>query len=43
MPKNIKEIGNYIQFKKKLKNLLIKGCYYSVEGYFNEEFSTVGS
>jgi hypothetical protein len=25
-----------------LKNLLIKGCYYSIEGYMNEEFSNIG-
>jgi hypothetical protein len=42
LPNNIKGIGNNILFKKELKNLLIKGCYYSVEGYFNEELSTVG-
>jgi hypothetical protein len=25
-----------------LKKLLIKGCYYSIEDYMNEEFSNIG-
>jgi hypothetical protein len=42
LPNNIKRIGNNILFKKELKKLLIKRCYFAAEGYFNEEFSTVG-
>jgi hypothetical protein len=34
-PNNIKQIGNNNQFKKELKDLLIKGCYCSVEDYLN--------
>jgi hypothetical protein len=30
------------QFARELKKLLIKGCYYSIQGYLNEEFSTTG-
>jgi hypothetical protein len=42
LPNNIKQIGNNNQFKKELKNLLIKGCYYSTEDYLNEEFCNIG-
>jgi hypothetical protein len=38
---NVKQIGNN-QFKKELKNLLIKGCYYSTEDCLNEEFCNIG-
>jgi hypothetical protein len=31
LPKNIKQIGNNIYFKKEMKDLLIKECYYSTE------------
>jgi hypothetical protein len=37
---NIKQIEN--QFARELKKLLIKGCYYSIQGYLNEEFSIIG-
>jgi hypothetical protein len=30
-------------FKKKLKELLLKGCYYSVEGYINDDFTHTGT
>jgi hypothetical protein len=39
---NIKQIENKNQFTRELKKLLIKGCYYSTEDYFNEEFSNIG-
>jgi hypothetical protein len=43
MPNNsIKQMGNKNQFKKELKDLLIKGCYYSIEDYLNEEFYNIG-
>jgi hypothetical protein len=32
LPNNIKQIENTNQFKKKLKELLIKGCYYTIRG-----------
>jgi hypothetical protein len=35
-------VGNNNQFKKELKDLLIKGCYYSAEDYLNEEFCNIG-
>jgi hypothetical protein len=35
---NIKRTENNKRFKKELKGLLIKGCYYSTEHYINEEF-----
>jgi hypothetical protein len=38
---NVKQIENKNQFTRELK-LFIKGCYYSVEDYFNEEFSSIG-
>jgi hypothetical protein len=39
---NIKQIENNNQFARELKKLLIKGCYYSIQDYLNEEFSTIG-
>jgi hypothetical protein len=39
---NIKQIENKNQFTRKLKKLLIKGRYYSIEDYLNEEFSNIG-
>jgi hypothetical protein len=42
LPKNIKQIENNNQFARELKKLLIKGCYYSIQDYLNEEFSTIG-
>jgi hypothetical protein len=39
---NIKQIQNKIQFTRELKKLLIKGYYYTVEDYLNEEFSNIG-
>jgi hypothetical protein len=42
LPNNTKQIENYIQFTRELKKLLIKGCYYSIEDYLNEEFSNNG-
>jgi hypothetical protein len=41
-PINLKQIENKNQFIRELKRLLIKGCYYSIEGYINEEFSNIG-
>jgi hypothetical protein len=38
---NIKQIRNN-QFKKPLKDLLIKGCYHSTEDYLNEHFCNIG-
>jgi hypothetical protein len=42
LPNNIKQIKNNNQFARELKKLLIKGCYYSIQGYLNEESSTIG-
>ena len=42
LPNNIKEIENINQFKKKLKELLIKGCYYTIDDYLNEDFFEIG-
>jgi hypothetical protein len=39
---NIKQIGNNAQFKTKLKDLLIKGSYYSIDYHLNEEFCNIG-
>jgi hypothetical protein len=33
---------NNNQFARELKKLLIKGCYYSIQEYLNEEFSVIG-
>jgi hypothetical protein len=33
---NIIEIGNNSQFKKELRDVLIKGCNYSIEDYLNK-------
>jgi hypothetical protein len=38
---NIREIGNSRQFKKEFKDVLIKGCYCSIEDYLNEEFCNI--
>jgi hypothetical protein len=35
LPNNIKQIENNNQFARELKKLLIKGCYYSIQDYFN--------
>jgi hypothetical protein len=32
----------HVQTWSELKKLLIKGCYYSIEDYLNEEFSNIG-
>jgi hypothetical protein len=42
LPNNMKQIENNTQFARELKKLLIKGCYYSIQDYLNEEFSTIG-
>jgi hypothetical protein len=42
LPNNRKKIGYYNQFKKELKGLLTKGCYYSTEEYLNEKFCNIG-
>jgi hypothetical protein len=42
LPNNIKQIEDKNKFTRELKKLLIKGCYYSVEDYLNEEFSNTG-
>jgi hypothetical protein len=42
LPNNIKQIENNNQFARELKKLLIKGCYYSIQDYLKEEFSTIG-
>jgi hypothetical protein len=42
LPNNIKQITNNNQFARELKKLLIKGCYYSMQEYLNEEFSITG-
>lgn len=39
---NIKEIDNNSQFKKELRDVLIKGCYYSIGDYLIEEFCNIG-
>jgi hypothetical protein len=41
LPDNIKHTGNNNQFKKELKDLLIKWCHYFVEVYLNDEFSNI--
>jgi hypothetical protein len=40
LPNNIKQIQNNNQFSRELKKLLIKGRYYSLQDYLNEEFAT---
>jgi hypothetical protein len=42
LPNNIKQIEHNNQFARELKQLLIKRCYYSIQDYLNEEFSTIG-
>jgi hypothetical protein len=42
LPNNIKQITNNNQFARELKKLQIKGCYYSIQEYLNEEFSVIG-
>jgi hypothetical protein len=42
LPHNIKQIESNNQFARELKKLLIKGCYYSIQDYLKEEFSTIG-
>jgi hypothetical protein len=42
LPNNVKQIENKNQFIRELKKLLIKGCYYSIVDYMNEEFSNIG-
>jgi hypothetical protein len=42
LPNNIKQTGNKNQLKKESKDLLIMGCYYSIEDYLNEEFCNIG-
>jgi hypothetical protein len=42
LPNNIKQIENKNQFTRELKKLLVKGYYYSIEDYLNEEFSNTG-
>jgi thioredoxin-related protein len=42
LPNNIKQINNNNQFKKELKELLIKGCYYLTDDYLNEGFCNTG-
>jgi uncharacterized protein YutD len=39
---NIKEMRNNSQFKKELRDVLIKGCYYSIGDYLIEEFYNIG-
>jgi hypothetical protein len=41
LPKNIKEIENKNRFIRELK-LLIMRCYYSTEGYLNDDFANTG-
>jgi hypothetical protein len=33
---------NNNQFARELKKLIIKGCYYSIQEYLNNEFSNIG-
>jgi hypothetical protein len=40
LPKTIKEIKSYDQFALKLKELLIKKCYYTVKEYFSEKWQS---
>jgi hypothetical protein len=42
LPAHIKLIRDDRLFKKKLKKLFLKGCYYSVEEYINNDFSHNG-
>jgi hypothetical protein len=42
LPNNIQQIYNNNQFRKELEDLLIKGCYYSIDEYLNEEFCNIG-
>jgi hypothetical protein len=39
LPAHIKLIRDDQLFKRKLKELLLKGCYYSIEEYVNDDFS----
>jgi hypothetical protein len=36
LPNNVKQIENNNHFARELKTLLIKGCYYSIQDYLNE-------
>jgi hypothetical protein len=42
LPNNIKQTENNNRVARELNNLLIKGSYYSIQDYLNEEFSTIG-
>jgi hypothetical protein len=35
---NTKQINNKNQFTREMRKLLIKGSYYSIDNYLNEEF-----
>jgi hypothetical protein len=38
LPNSIKQIDNKNRFIRELKNLLINGCYYSIDDYMNDKF-----
>jgi hypothetical protein len=42
LPAHIKQIRDGQPFKKRLKEFLLKGCYYSIEEYMNDEFTHTG-
>jgi hypothetical protein len=42
LPAHIKGISDGWLFKKKLKELLIKGCYYSTDEFMNDDFCHTG-
>jgi hypothetical protein len=41
LPNSIKQIGDSNQLKKGTEEL-INRCYYSIEGFLNEEFCNIG-
>jgi hypothetical protein len=43
LPNNIKQTGNNNRFKKELKDLLIKRCYYSIDEYLNEKICNIAT
>jgi hypothetical protein len=41
LPNSIKQIENKNLFIRELKNLLINGCYYSIDDFMNDKFLNV--
>jgi hypothetical protein len=42
LPAYIKQIKDNPLFKRKLKQLLINGCYYSIEDFIKDDFTDTG-